>query len=96
MNNFIRFIFLILSTCTMYPSFGQKFEKPNIIIIVSDDQGWGDLGYNGNLTVATPSIDKLAKNGVRFQHFYVSPVCSPTRAELLTGRYHVRGRERSR
>ena len=65
--------------------------KPNIILIVTDDQGWGDLGVNGNPNLQTPNIDKLAKESVQFNRFYVSPVCSPTRAEILTGRYHPRG-----
>jgi arylsulfatase A-like enzyme len=65
-------------------------ERPNIILIMSDDQGWGDLSLNGNVNLQTPHIDQLARSGVRFSHFYVSPVCSPTRAELLTGRYHPR------
>ena len=91
MKNFIEKVILFLILSTFFVANGQKNKKPNIIIILSDDQGWGDLGFNGNLTVATPSIDKLAKNGISFQYFYVSPVCSPTRAEFLTGRYHVRG-----
>ncbi|MCY7350998.1 MAG: arylsulfatase [Cytophagaceae bacterium] len=70
-----------------YQAFSQK---PNIIIILSDDQGWGDLGFNGNSSVATPNIDRLAKGGIILNRFFVSPVCSPTRAELLTGRHHVR------
>ena len=65
-------------------------KHPNIVIILADDQGWGDLGFNGNKTVNTPNIDKLAKEGIVLDRFYVSPVCSPTRAELMTGRYHVR------
>ncbi len=64
--------------------------KPNIILILTDDQGWGDVAINGNTTIATPNIDNLARNGVTFCHFYACPVCSPTRAEILTGRYHVR------
>ena len=64
--------------------------RPNIVVILADDQGWGDLGFTGNTTVATPQIDSLARDGARLDHFYVSPVCSPTRAEFLTGRYHVR------
>ena len=68
----------------------QAQNRPNIVVILSDDQGWGDLSINGNKNLRTPNIDKLAKQGVRFTHFYVSPVCSPTRAELLTGRYHDR------
>jgi arylsulfatase A-like enzyme len=91
MKNSLHFLLVLLLTNIFFEANAQKNMKPNIIIILSDDQGWGDLGFNGNLTVATPSIDKIAKNGVSFQHFYVSPVCSPTRAELLTGRYHVRG-----
>jgi arylsulfatase A-like enzyme len=63
---------------------------PNIILILTDDQGWGDLSSNGNTNIHTPNIDNLARQGVTFENFYVSPVCSPTRAELLTGRYHPR------
>lgn len=65
--------------------------RPNIIVILSDDQGWGDLGVNGNRDLSTPSIDSLARDGASFDRFYVCPVCSPTRAEFLTGRYHPRG-----
>ncbi len=64
--------------------------SPNIILIMSDDQGWGDFSLNGNKNLQTPNIDRLAQSGAVFSHFYVSPVCSPTRAELLTGRYHTR------
>ncbi|MEX0273658.1 MAG: arylsulfatase [Flavobacteriaceae bacterium] len=60
---------------------------PNIIIILTDDQGWGDLGYHGNTNLSTPHIDSLALQGAVFENFYVQPVCSPTRAELLTGQY---------
>ncbi len=69
----------------------QKMPPPNIILILTDDQGWGDLSISGNTNIETPNIDKLAHTGVTFNHFFVSPVCSPTRAELLTGRYHPRG-----
>ena len=69
----------------------ENKNKPNIILIVTDDQGWGDLGVNGNSKIETPNIDKLASEGAQFKRFYVSPVCSPTRAEILTGRYHPRG-----
>ncbi len=64
--------------------------KPNVVIILSDDQGWGDLSYHGNTNLNTPNIDLLAGSGTTFDRFYVCPVCSPTRAELLTGRYHTR------
>jgi arylsulfatase A-like enzyme len=65
-------------------------RKPNVIVILSDDQGWGDLSLNGNTNLSTPHIDALARDGVQFDRFYVCPVCSPTRAEFLTGRYHPR------
>ncbi|MEE9462737.1 MAG: arylsulfatase [Bacteroidales bacterium] len=65
-------------------------EQPNIIIILTDDQGWGDLSFHGNTNLNTPNIDLLAGSGTSFERFYVCPVCSPTRAELLTGRYHPR------
>ncbi|UCG26923.1 MAG: arylsulfatase [Bacteroidales bacterium] len=66
-------------------------RKPNVILILTDDQGWGDLSLNGNPDIRTPNIDSMAISGAVFDRFYVCPVCSPTRAELLTGRYHVRG-----
>ena len=69
----------------------EKTPPPNIILILTDDQGWGDLSMTGNTNISTPNIDQLARDGVFLERFYVSPVCSPTRAELLTGRYHVRG-----
>ena len=65
--------------------------KPNVIVILSDDHGWGDLSLHGNKNLSTPNIDSIAKDGAQFERFYVCPVCSPTRAEFLTGRYHPRG-----
>ena len=65
-------------------------QKPNILIFLSDDQGWGDLSFNGNSNLSTPNIDGIANNGAAFDRFYVSPVCSPTRAELLTGKFFIR------
>ena len=85
-NTFIALLILICLGCK-----SQKMNPPNVIIILTDDQGWGDLSIKGNLDISTPNIDKLGKTGVQFDRFFVSPVCSPTRAELLTGRYHVRG-----
>lgn len=68
----------------------RQTEKPNVIVILTDDQGWGDLSLNGNTNLSTPNIDGMAKEGAMFDRFYVCPVCSPTRAEFLTGRYHPR------
>ncbi len=64
--------------------------QPNVVILLADDAGWGDYSYNGNKQLATPHIDSIAQTGAHFDRFYVEPVCSPTRAELLTGRYHRR------
>jgi len=66
-------------------------ERPNVVILLSDDQGWGDLSVHGNINLTTPNIDSLARDGALFDRFFVCPVCAPTRAELLTGRYHPRG-----
>lgn len=68
----------------------EKSQKPNILLVLTDDQGWGDVGYNGNEIVETPNLDQLAASGVRFDRFYVDPVCAPTRAAILTGRYPFR------
>jgi arylsulfatase A-like enzyme len=65
-------------------------HRPNVLVILSDDQGWGDLSLNGNRNLQTPNIDRLAEQGASFDRFFVCPVCSPTRAEFLTGRYHPR------
>jgi arylsulfatase A-like enzyme len=66
-------------------------QRPNVILIISDDQGYADVGYQGMKDIPTPNIDALARSGVRFSNGYVScPVCSPTRAGLMTGRYQQR------
>ncbi len=65
--------------------------RPNVVILLSDDQGWGDLGANGNTNLHTPNIDSLARAGATLDRFYVCAVCAPTRAEFFTGRYHPRG-----
>ncbi len=77
--------------CCLLSPLANSAERPNVVVFLSDDQGWGDFSMNGNQRVATPHIDSLARDGASFDRFYVCPVCSPTRAEFLTGRYHVRG-----
>jgi arylsulfatase A-like enzyme len=71
--------------------------KPNVLVIVSDDQGYADAGFQGAKDIPTPHLDRLAKSGVRFTSGYVThPFCSPTRAALMTGRYQQRfGHERN-
>jgi len=63
--------------------------KPHIVYIVADDMGWKDVGFHGS-DIKTPSIDKLAQEGARLEQFYVQPMCTPTRAALMTGRYPFR------
>ncbi|MBM3858702.1 MAG: arylsulfatase [Verrucomicrobia bacterium] len=65
-------------------------DRPNVIVFLADDAGWGDYSRNGNTQVSTPNIDSLASGGVTLDRFFVCAVCSPTRAEFLTGRYHPR------
>ena len=88
--NFKSFITVCL---LLFPiSHLQADTQPNIILIMTDDQGIGDFGCTGNPVIQTPHIDAMAKRSLRMQRFYVSPVCAPTRACLLTGRYNYRTR----
>ena len=64
----------------------SAYERPNVVIIISDDQGWADIGYN-NPKVYTPNLDRLANNGAKLANHYVMPQCTPTRVALMTGRY---------
>lgn len=84
---FLRFSLLLLLLAVFQPVFAD--DKPNVLLVLTDDQGWGDVAFNGNSVVNTPNIDSLFTRGVSFKRFYVSPVCSPTRASLLTGRHSL-------
>lgn len=86
----VAFILALVLPLLM-PALSRAAARPNVVIFLSDDQGWGDLSVNGNTNLRTPNIDSLARDGVSLDRFYVCPVCSPTRAEFLTGRYHPRG-----
>ncbi|MCC5931656.1 MAG: sulfatase-like hydrolase/transferase, partial [Cyclobacteriaceae bacterium] len=67
---------------------GNNHQRPNIILIMADDLGWGDVGFNGNQVIKTPALDAMAKDGMVFNRFYAAaPVCSPTRGSCLTGRH---------
>src|SRR6266705_5347715 len=68
----------------------QTGQKPNFVHIVADDLGWKDVGFNGCTDIKTPNIDALASAGAKFTQFYVQPMCTPTRACLMTGRYPFR------
>lgn len=82
-----------LVTASLFLAIGiHAADKPNIIIVMPDDMGYGDLGVTGNPVIRTPNLDRFAGESAELTDFYVSPVCSPTRACLLTGRYNYRTR----
>ena len=80
--------FLLLLPCFL--SYGAK-NKTNFVLVMADDQGWGQTGYYKHPVLKTPNLDDMASQGLRFDRFYAGgPVCSPTRATVLTGRTHDR------
>ncbi|RMD77668.1 MAG: sulfatase, partial [Lentisphaerae bacterium] len=68
----------------------RSTKRPNIILILTDDQGFDDIGLHGNTMIDTPNLDRLGRQSVRFNNFYATPVCAPTRAGLLCGRHFLR------
>lgn len=97
MKTIIKFTFVallsILTACNVKNKTTEEtvIDKPNVIIILTDDQGYADVGFNGCKDIPTPNIDRIATNGVRFTNAYVSyAVCGPSRAGLITGRYQDR------
>ena len=96
MNELLRFalsrLLTLLISVFVYCGFFSlnAAEQPNILLIVTDDQGYWDTGISGNPDIETPNMDRLAREGVRFSRFYCAPVCAPTRAGLMTGRYYLR------
>jgi arylsulfatase len=83
-------LFLGWSSCKSPQKNQFSSQSPNIVLIMTDDQGYGDLGFLGNPVIRTPTLDSLARESARFSQFYVSPVCAPTRSSLMTGRYSIR------
>ncbi|MBB3697067.1 sulfatase-like hydrolase/transferase [Flammeovirga yaeyamensis] len=81
---------LLFASCTAKVVQEQTQRPPNVIVILTDDQGWGDFSHTGNEYLKTPHFDKMTEEGAVLDKFYVSPVCAPTRASVLTGRYHLR------
>ena len=82
-------IVLIASACPEGADWPES-DRPNIILIMTDDQGWAQVGFHGNPYIKTPSLDRLAEGSTEFTQFYVEPKCAPTRAALLTGRHGYR------
>tara|TARA_B100001105_G_scaffold113843_1_gene91263 strand:+ start:95 stop:1516 length:1422 start_codon:yes stop_codon:yes gene_type:complete len=88
MKNIYTFLFLYITVISCSSVINENTELPNVIIILADDLGYADVGFNGSKDIKTPHIDDIAKNGVVFSEGYVSyPVCGPSRAGLITGRY---------
>ncbi|MEN1680530.1 MAG: sulfatase-like hydrolase/transferase [Planctomycetota bacterium] len=93
---FVVAVSIAVATCWVSATNGKSLgeDRPkrlNVILIMSDDQGWGDVGFNGNDRLLTPHLDAMAASGVRFERFYTAaPLCSPTRGSCLTGRYPFR------
>ncbi len=83
-----KLLVVLIGLIVAAPSFAAR--QPNVVIFLTDDQGWGDLSAHGNKNLSTPNVDSLARDGATFENFYVCAVCAPTRAEFLTGRYHPR------
>ena len=80
---------VLFSLSALLASAGHADERPNIVIMLADDLGWADVGYHGG-PIDTPSLDRLAEEGVELRRFYTTPICSPTRAALMTGRDPIR------
>lgn len=92
MRVFFFFCLALFHQVACLPSSGEEADRPNIVIIFTDDQGYGDLGCYGLTTAETPHLDRLAREGTRFTSFYTQPVCGPARSALLTGRYPIRSK----
>lgn len=90
-SKWLACLFTLLAFLVAPAPASAESAPPNVVILLADDAGWGDYSFTGNRGLETPNIDRIAKEGAVFDRFYVCPVCSPTRAELLTGRYHLRG-----
>jgi arylsulfatase A-like enzyme/lysophospholipase L1-like esterase len=95
-TSFCLCIFLVACSATDMSTVdagGMAAGKPNIILLMADDLGWGDTSHNGNSNLKTPSLDEMARSGLVFDRFYsAAPVCSPTRASVLTGRHPFRAK----
>src|SRR5262245_48686286 len=87
----LRLLLGLVAALLLVPATARAAEKPNIVLVLADDLGYGDLGCYGCKDIRTPNLDRLAARGVRFNTFYANgPECTPTRTALLTGRYQHR------
>ncbi|MDB2654823.1 arylsulfatase [Luminiphilus sp.] len=88
-THFARTILAVIAVSILAGAQVTAAERPNVVVIVADDLGWADVGYHGG-NIDTPSLDRLAEQGVQLNRFYTTPICSPTRAALMTGRDPMR------
>uniref|UniRef100_A0A3Q1G393 Sulfatase N-terminal domain-containing protein n=1 Tax=Acanthochromis polyacanthus TaxID=80966 RepID=A0A3Q1G393_9TELE len=79
-------VFLSSNSCEVLE---PQCLKPHVVFVLADDFGWYDVGYHGS-EIRTPNLDKLSAGGVRLENYYVQPLCTPSRNQLMTGRYQVR------
>ncbi len=86
----LKFAFFAAMSGTLVVSGGHAAERPNLLYIMTDDQGYWDTGATGNPHIDTPHLDSLARDGVQLRRYYAAPVCAPTRAGVMTGRYYLR------
>jgi len=91
MSSIVRIVVAVVALGASVNAVATAPARPNVLVVLADDAGWGDFSLMGNSSVATPAVDSLARDGAVLKQFCVQPVCSPTRAEFLTGRYHPRG-----
>jgi arylsulfatase A-like enzyme len=84
-----QFVAPLAASVTSYSAQAETLRRPHIVYIITDDQGWRDVGFHGS-DIKTPNLDSLAATGVQFDQFYAQPMCTPTRAALMTGRYPFR------
>ena len=89
-REFLRKVSLGTAALILPKLASSQISRPNVIFVLTDDQGYGDLGCHGNEIIKTPNLDRLHHQSMRLTNFHVSPTCAPTRASLMTGRYNNR------
>ncbi len=86
----MRIFAVLIAFIVCGSAFAAHDDRPNIIVILTDDQGYGDISAHGNPVLKTPNLDRMRRESIRFTNFHVSPTCAPTRSALLTGRHEFR------